>query len=177
MIMLAPTPVLETARLTLRAPEGGDVEAWAAFATSDRSRYIGGPLSPALAWRAWGHVIGHWAMRGYGMFVLAARTAPDRPLGMAGPWYPDGWPEREIGWTLWAQAAEGRGYAREAAEATRDHVFGALGWTTAVSYIDPDNARSIALAERLGATRDRAAACPEGKACRVYRHPRPEPRA
>ena len=126
MIALAPTPVLMTARLTLRAPEGGDVEAWVAFATSDRSRYIGGPLSRALAWRAWGHVIGHWAMRSYGMFVLVARTEPDRPLGMAGPWYPDGWPEREIGWTLWSDADEGRGYAREAAEATRDHVFGAL---------------------------------------------------
>jgi RimJ/RimL family protein N-acetyltransferase len=176
MIALAPTPVLMTGRLVLRAPQGDDFAAWAAFATSDRSRYIGGPLSRALAWRAWGHVIGHWAMRGFGMFVLAARIAPERPLGMAGPWYPDGWPEREIGWSLWSDADEGKGYAREAAAAARDHAFGALGWTSAVSYIHPDNARSIALAERLGATRDRAAPCPEDRACLVYRHPRPEPR-
>lgn len=177
MIALAPTPILETARLILRAPLGSDFEAWAAFANSDRSRYIGGPHDRSGAWRAWGHVIGHWAMRGFGMFVFAATSAPDEPLGMAGPWYPEGWPERELGWTLWSDAAEGRGYAREAAEATRAHAFGALGWDTAVSYIHPENARSVALAERLGAARDRAASCPEGKACLVYRHNRPEGRA
>jgi RimJ/RimL family protein N-acetyltransferase len=170
MIVLSPTPVLETARLTFRAPRGDDFAAWTDFATSERSRFIGGPHDRQGAWRAWGHVIGHWAMRGFGMFVFADKTAADAPLGMAGPWYPEGWPEREIGWTLWSDAAEGKGYAREAALATRDHVFTTLGWDTAVSYIRPDNARSVALAERLGAVRDRTAACPDGKACFVYRH-------
>jgi RimJ/RimL family protein N-acetyltransferase len=174
MIALAPTPVLTTERLILRAPQGGDFAAWSAFATSDRALFIGGPHDRQGAWRAWGHVIGHWAMRGYGMFVFAGRDAAATPLGMAGPWYPEGWPEREIGWTLWSGAGEGKGFAREAAEAARDHVFAALGWDTAVSYIRPDNSRSIALAERLGAVQDRAAACPEGKACLVYRHQRPE---
>lgn len=177
MIALAPTPTLETGRLILRAPHGDDYEPWATFATSDRARHIGGPHDRPGAWRAWGHVIGHWAMRGYGMFVFADRTAPDAPLGMAGPWYPEGWPEREIGWTLWSGAGEGKGLAREAAEAARAHAFGPLGWDTAVSYIHPDNARSVALAERLGATRDRAAPCPDGKTCLVYRHPKPEARA
>jgi RimJ/RimL family protein N-acetyltransferase len=53
----------------------------------------------------------------------------------------------------------------------RAHAFRDLGWTTAVSYIDPDNARSIALAERLGAVRDRGARQPVfDKPCLVYRH-------
>ena len=174
MIALSPTPVLETTRLILRAPQGGDYEPWAAFATSDRARYIGGPHDQQGAWRAWGHAIGHWAMRGYGMFVFADKTAPDAPLGMTGAWYPEGWPEREIGWTVWSTMDEGKGLVREAALAARDHAFTTLGWDTAVSYIHPENARSVALAERLGATRDRTAACPDGKSCLVYRHAKPE---
>jgi RimJ/RimL family protein N-acetyltransferase len=145
---LAGTPVLETERLTLRAPGPQDWEAWRDFALSDRARFIRPPeFSEALAWRAMGHMIGHWTLRGFGSFVYCLKGS-DRALGHAGPWFPAGWPEREIGWTVWDTQAEGRGYAHEAARATLDHAFRALGWDTAVSYIDPANARSIALAER-----------------------------
>lgn len=74
---------------------------------------------------------------------------------------------------LVAVAARGRGQglAAEAAGAARAHAFGALGWTTAVSYVDPGNARSIALAERMGAIRDDAAPVPHSdRPCLVYRH-------
>ncbi|WP_347310904.1 GNAT family N-acetyltransferase [Defluviimonas sp. SAOS-178_SWC] len=173
-VTLSGTPVLSTERLILRAPRKGDFEPWAAMATSERARYIGGPLDRKLAWRALGHLTGHWVHRGFGMFIFSAKNDPDTPLGMAGPWFPEGWPEHEIGWTVWAPEAEGKGYAFEAAAATRDHAFRDLGWTTAVSYIDPDNVRSIALAERLGARRDDDAAHPGDEPCLVYRHPAPE---
>ncbi len=52
--------------------------------------------------------------------------------------------------------------------------YGALGLKTLVSYIDADNAPSIRLAERLGATRDDDAPLPENERCLVYRHPGPE---
>ena len=166
------TPVLRTERLVLRAPRPDDFEAWAAFAGSERARYIGGPLDRGPAWRAFSALIGHWFIRGCGSFVLT-RHGEDTPLGNIGPWYPGDWPEREIGWTIWSPEAEGRGYAFEAAAAIRDHVFRDLGWTTAVSYIDPANTRSIALAERLGAVRDPAAAKP-GEDTLVYRHSQSE---
>lgn len=170
---LAGTPVLTTDRLTLRAPVMADWPAWRDFVASDRSRYIGGPLDEGKAWRAFGHIAGMWALRGYGSFAFTLKGS-DAPLGMTGPWYPADWPERELGWTLWTPEAEGKGYAREAAEAARAHAFHDLGWNTAVSYIDPDNARSIALAERLGAWRDDTAAYPGDRPCLVYRHPTPE---
>jgi RimJ/RimL family protein N-acetyltransferase len=48
-----------------------------------------------------------------------------------------------------------------------------------VSYIDPDNARSAALATRLGARRDaKAEAAFDGTpdaGVQVFRHPRPDP--
>ncbi|MFN3276110.1 MAG: GNAT family N-acetyltransferase [Paracoccus sp. (in: a-proteobacteria)] len=173
MITLTPTPVLDTDRLTLRAPQGSDWPHWRSFHQSDRARYIGGgpDLAPGTSWRAFGHVIGHWAMRGFGMFVFTLK-GDDTPLGLTGPWFPDGWPEQELGWTVWTAGAEGRGLVSEAARAARLHAFTTLGWTTAVSYIDPGNARSIALAERLGATLDTGAAQPKwDKPCLVYRHP------
>lgn len=175
MIALTPTPMLRTERLILRAPGASDWPHWRDFLASDRSRFIRvGDIDDGKAWRAFGHVIGHWVMRGWGMFVFE-RPGADRPLGMAGPWFPEGWPEREIGWTIWSAEAEGRGYACEAATAAREHAFQALGWTGAVSYIDPGNARSIALAERLGARRDDAAATPfPDDPCLVFRHPSPD---
>jgi len=173
MITLSPTPSLTTARLTLRAPQAADWPAWRAFAASDRARFVGGPIDEAKAWRAFGHVIGMWVLRGYGSFVFH-ETGSDQPLGMCGPWRPADWPEPEIGWTVWTAAAEGRGYAHEAATAARAHAFSALNWPTAVSYIDPGNARSIGLALRLGAVMDPTAPHPPfDTPVLVYRHARP----
>ncbi len=173
MIALTGTPVLHTARLTLRVPDLRDWEAFAAFLTSDRAALVGGPVTRERAWRAFGHLVGHWVLRGYGMFAVAPKGAA-AAIGMAGPWFPESWPEQEIGWSMWSAAAEGKGYAFEAAEAARTYAFAALGWPTAVSYIDPANTRSIALARRLGAVQDPAAAYPGDAPCLVFRHPRPE---
>lgn len=182
-VHLADTPVLETDRLVLRAPGPQDWPAWRAMIGSERASFIGGPVWDGKAWRAFGHIIGHWVMRGYGSFVFT-RRGDDLALGMTGPWYPAGWPEQELGWSVWHSDIEGQGLAFEAAAAARAHAFHHLGWQTAVSYIHPDNARSIALAERLGAVRDRDAAVPEdsepeasedaGQRTLVYRHPAPE---
>lgn len=168
-------PVIETERLILRAPDARDLDAWMAFFMGPRSHYIRSvDQVEELGWRAFASVCGHWTLRGYGQFVFAAKDAPDATLGAAGPWNPAGWPETEIGWTVWADHAEGKGYAREAAEAGRAYAYDTLGWTTAVSYIDARNARSVRLAERLGATPDWDAATPRGEQCVVFRHPAPE---
>lgn len=174
---LADTPVLETERLILRAPRRGDFPAWADFVSSDRARYIGGPLDAGPAWRAMGHLTGHWVHRGFGMFIFSEQSMPDSPIGMTGPWFPEGWPEHEIGWSLWSATAEGRGLAHEAVQAARSFAYSTLGWSTAVSYIHRDNTRSIALAERLGAVPDLHAATPDNSDNLVYRHPAPGERA
>lgn len=167
-------PELETERLILRGPKPDDWEADAAFRTSDRARFVGGPYTRMMAWRGFASRWGHWAMRGYGMFTVTMRGS-DAPLGVIGPLFAEGWAEPEIGWILY-QAAEGKGIAFEAASAARAWCYGSLGWTTAISYIDPANARSRALAERLGCTLDDTTPHPFDRPTLVYRHPAPESR-
>ena len=174
MIHLANTPVLETARLILRAPTAADWRPCHAFMVSPRSAFIrdNKVLEYGQIWRAFCHVVGMWVARGYGSFVVTAKGSDDA-IGLVGPWNPIDWPEAEIGWTLWSEAHEGKGYASEAAQAAVAHVFRDLRWASAVSYIAPDNARSIALAERLGAVLDADAATPGTEPCLAYRHPAP----
>ena len=46
--------------------------------------------------------------------------ATGRNVGRAGIYHPDGWPEPELGWMIYAGTDEGRGLAREAATAARE---------------------------------------------------------
>ncbi|SEM99398.1 Protein N-acetyltransferase, RimJ/RimL family [Loktanella fryxellensis] len=164
---------LQTSRLTLRHPDAGDWGAFRDFMMSDRAAQFTQNGDLGRAWRSFAAELGHWDIFGYGMWAVTLRG--DRTaLGLIGPWTPPDWPEPEIGWMIFDPATEGTGIATEAARASLTYAFNALGWTTAVSYIHPDNARSIALAERLGAVRDasatRPAAYPDSA---VWRHAAP----
>ncbi len=172
MIALTGIPVLETARLRLRGPKVSDFDAYAGFLASDRSRHVGGPLPRVQAWRSFGHLAGHWALRGYSMYILADKTT-DAPLGAAGPWFPEGWPERELGWSIWDDQSEGRGLAHEAALATRAFAYDVLGWPTAISLILADNTRSQALARRLGCVLEGDFTHEQFGPCHIFRHPAP----
>ena len=167
-------PTLTTDRLILRVPQASDVAAWTAFFLSDRSEFVrSSDRTAGLAWRAFGHAAGRWMLRGFGSFVFARKDAPDQGLGMTGPWYPADWPEPELGWTVWDPGIEGTGLAFEAASEARRHAYDVLGWVQPVSYIAPDNARSIRLAERLGAVPDPTAPLPDAcRDCVAYRHPK-----
>ena len=165
-------PVLHTEHLTLRGPTAADFEAYAAFRGSDRARILGGPFSRAQAFDQLCSIIGHWQLRGYGRWLVADKTT-DAPLGIVGLFYPEGWPEPEIAWSLFA-AAEGRGIAFEAARAARRYAYDTLGWTTAISLIDPANTRSVALAKRLGCTDGETFQHETLGLMHIWRHPGPE---
>jgi RimJ/RimL family protein N-acetyltransferase len=93
---------------------------------------------------------GSWALKGFGMFsMVEKRTA--RWLGRVGPWQPEGWPGTEIGWGL-IKEAWGQGYAIEGATRAIDWAFTELAWDDVIHCIHPENARSIALAIRLGSS-------------------------
>ncbi|MFC3118815.1 GNAT family N-acetyltransferase [Jhaorihella thermophila] len=163
-------PVIETRRLILRGPEPEDYPRFKSTFTSYRARFMGGPLNPYESWMLYAAEIGHWQIRGYGMWMIHDKDT-DATYGMAGGWKPAMWPEAEIAWVIWPEVA-GRGIALEATHAARKYFYRELGWKTAVSYIDPKNLDSIRLAERLGARRDKEAPTVDGHDA-VYRHPSP----
>lgn len=164
-------PKLETERLLLRGPTTGDFDAFAAFYASDRSAFVGGPLTAEAAWRMLAMEIGHWVLKGYGRWTVELKTTGE-PIGMIGPFCPEGWPEPEIGWDLY-NGFEGKGYATEAALAARSYAYDVLGWQTAISLVKPGNDKSAAVAVRLGAKPEGDFVHERHGRMRVYRHPAP----
>jgi len=115
-------------------------------------RYLsvtGALLSREDAWRQMALFAGHWALRGFGMWAVEERES-GRFIGRVGLHQPEGWPDRELGWSL-AREAWGRGYATEAARAAADYAFRTLRWSHLIHLILPGNDRSIRVAGRLGA--------------------------
>lgn len=141
---------LETERLTLRMFRESDTDAYAEMVgDAEVMRYLGGhAMSRQEAWRNMAMILGHWHLRGYGFWAVEERASGEM-VGRVGCWYPEGWPQLEVGWAL-RRAFWGRGYATEAARASIEHAFGELGQTRVVSLINPENANSIRVAERLG---------------------------
>jgi RimJ/RimL family protein N-acetyltransferase len=146
-------PTLATARLRLRAWRADDWPTYAAFcADPEVMRHIGagGPITPETAWRSMAGMLGHWALRGWGLWALE-RKADGALVGHAGFIDPPGWPGFELGWLL-GRDHWGQGYAREAALAALGYAFDQLGRREVISLIRPANQRSIAVARALGET-------------------------
>jgi RimJ/RimL family protein N-acetyltransferase len=146
-------PHLETERLLLREFRPEDFEAWASFcADPEVVRYLWGePQSRSESWRAMAMTLGHWALRGYGMWAVE-RKSDGAFIGRVGMINPEGWPGLEVGWTL-GKPYWGRGYATEAAAASMRYAFLTQPVGRIISCIDPGNKASQAVALRLGETK------------------------
>jgi len=162
-------PVIHSERLTFRAGRESDLDAMAAFyADGTESGFVGGPLDRDDTWRRIAMGLGHWMIRGFGIWNLEEKTTGDF-VGWCGLWFPEGFPGRELGWGL-MKSKRGRGYATEAALRAREYAYDALGWTSVISLINLNNAPSIRVAERLGATFESVTPF-RGSECAIYRHP------
>jgi RimJ/RimL family protein N-acetyltransferase len=154
--------LIETGRLLLRQPRVEDAaELLEAFADPEAMRFIGDGSTTDLAGaeQAVDRWLGRWDAWGVGMFVVQ-HTEDARVLGRAGflRWDPDTWEvggsETELGWGL-AREHWGHGYATEAALALRDWALNERGLTRLISLIQPENLRSIRVAEKLGERHER----------------------
>jgi RimJ/RimL family protein N-acetyltransferase len=163
---------LETDRLVLRPFREADFEAYAAYYQDESAaRYVGGVMDRPRAWRHMAAILGHWVLRGFGLWAVDERDTGDF-VGCIGVQKPEGWPELELGWWL-VRSAHGRGYATEGGARARRHAYETLGAQTLVSYIHPVNAASIRVAERLGAHLERTEPLLDFGPHHVYRHPPP----
>ncbi len=143
---------------------------WPSFAElmgSELAWHMGGPFSVTQSWGAFCHGIALWQLFGIGVLSIELRST-GQCVGQIEVNQGPRFPEPELGWQLVSEA-EGQSYAYKAAVAMRDWAFQVRKMATLVSYIGPENARSIRLAERLGAVLDTQAR-PQDPGDLVYRH-------
>jgi [ribosomal protein S5]-alanine N-acetyltransferase len=145
---------LETARLSLRpfaAVDRGAIHA--VYADPEVMRYVGhgAHRTPAETARALRGYADSLATRGYG-FVAVVERATGAVVGDAGlhPLAGRG-PDVELGYTL-ARSAWGHGYATEVGGALVAHAFEALGMPRVMAQVEPANAASRRVVEKLGMT-------------------------
>ena len=148
-------PRVVTARLVLRGLEERDFEAYAAMmADPVVTKYLGDgkPLSRADSWRQMATFLGHWSLRGFGVWAVENRES-GAFMGRIGCLYPEGWPGFEIGYSL-DRPFWGQGFATEAVQASLTYARTVCRQDRVISIIRPANQPSIRVAERLGATLD-----------------------
>ena len=142
---------LETERLILRMFREDDLDPYAAMcADPDVMRYLGDgkALTRSEAWRQMALILGHWRLRGFGLWAVEERTT-GALLGRIGFFQPEGWSGFELGWML-RRASWGRGYATEGARRALAHAFTVMNRDHLISLIRPANRASVRVAERLG---------------------------
>lgn len=160
-------PELTTGRLTLRAPETADFELYRTFyADAEASHFYGGPLTAAQAWRKLAYDIGHWALRGFGMWTIE-ESETGQAVGGCGIVWPEGWPRHELTWWI-VPAARRRGYALEASRAVIAWACDALGWSGVETHMNDTNAAARSLAERLGGKAIAREEFPDGLSRNIY---------
>jgi len=148
-------PTVETERLRLRAFSADDFAPYARWCgDAEMMRFIGDgkTMNPDEAWRSLAMVMGHWLLRGFGLWA-AEEKASGELIGRIGLYQPEGWPGLEVGWLI-ARERWGEGFAPEGAAAVLCHAFGVLLAPRLLSLIQPGNAASIRVAEKLGQRRE-----------------------
>ena len=151
-------PVIETERLKLRQWQAADIAPNTAMLSDPgTARYIAADNKPVtdpfVGWRNAAIMSGHWILHGAGMFVVEEK-ASGKYVGRVGPWFPPGWPDFEVGWGI-APEFRGKGYASEAARAAIDWSFATFELDQIIHCIDRENTASQAVAQRLGAEKQR----------------------
>jgi RimJ/RimL family protein N-acetyltransferase len=147
-------PVLDSERLVMRAHVKGDfAESAALWGDPEVVRFIGGvPLTEEEVWVRLLRHVGHWALIGYGVWVVRER-ASDRFVGEVGLMdlhraIEPRLDAPEMGWVI-APWAHGRGYATEAVGAALAWSDRALGPRTCC-LIEDGHAASVRVAAKHG---------------------------
>lgn len=139
---------IETERLILRPLEIADLDALLALQAEPKmARFIGTFSRAELAEWVQGN-IEEWAEHGRGRMAILERDRR-KLVGRTGVRLLPRFDELELAWALAAEV-RGRGYATEAAAACLDWALREHRPEYVTSMIDPGNAPSIAVAERLG---------------------------
>ncbi|HET6204204.1 MAG TPA: GNAT family N-acetyltransferase [Planctomycetota bacterium] len=145
--------VLETPRLALREMTLGDLDFVAGMlGDPEGMRFYPKPLSREES-EAWvRRQIDRYERDGHGLWLVVEK-ASGHPVGQVGLSIQEveGVREPEIGYLIHRPSWR-RGFAAEAALATRDHAFAVLGKPRVISLVRPENLPSRRVAMRIGMT-------------------------
>jgi RimJ/RimL family protein N-acetyltransferase len=159
---------LETDRLLLRVPVPADAEPLAPmYGDPEVMRYLGEgrTLTREETERSVQRAIDGWAADGFGLFTTV-RKEDEAVIGRVGLilWNPETWQtvraggdgptELEVGYTI-GRPFWGKGYATEAAAATRDFALERLGARRLIALIIRGNDASENVARKLGFEHER----------------------
>lgn len=167
-------PFLVTERLELWRPAVADEpQMFAIISDPQTHRFLGRMASRADHFLRFQRGGGSWFLHGYGSFMVRLRGQP-AVIGNCGVFHSyrglgedfDDMPEG--GWIISADHV-GQGIAGEAMRAALAWFDQAHGARDVVCMIEPANAPSIALAEKLGFAQTRLAELPDGAAVQLFR--------
>ncbi len=164
-------PTLETPRLILREFRQSDFASFITFHDDPVSTSVYGAFTRAEVWRRMAAGLGHWQLRGFGPYALEHKDTGEY-VGACGLWYPEGWADIEVGYGIHPKFRQ-QGYASEAVRRVREHGYKDHGFKKLVSYIQPSNTSSQAVAKSVGAVADGEFDM-AGKIHIIYLHPKPE---
>ena len=163
---------ISTDRMVLRTPEEDDFEAVAAFMSSNRAKFVGGPRPDRHdMWRGFLGQMGHWGLRGYGLFTL---TQGGRVVGRVGLLNHLMWEEPELTCHIFDEALEGQGLATEALRAARLWAWEAHGMNRLASFVHPANGAAQGVMLKLGAVPEKETLL-LGAKVQLWRHPEARP--
>ena len=143
--------ILETERLILRELAPTDLDFVAAMmGNGEVTRYYGRRFDRADAEVWLDQQLERYQVDGHGLWLVLDRQA-GAPVGQVGLMLQEveGQELPEIGWLL-HRPYWGRGYATEAAAATRDAAFTRWHYGAVISLIRPENTSSQRVARRIG---------------------------
>lgn len=148
------TVLIETERLLIRPLTLDDLDAvHAAFSDPVVMRYIPGGACQLDGSRArLASYIEHQEAHGFSKWAVAERSS-GAVIGDCGLKLLEGGPDVELGFHF-AREYWGQGYATEAARACLDWGLRELDRDAIVAIVDPENAASVRVLEKIGMERD-----------------------
>ena len=165
-------PEIQTDRLYMRVGGVDDLDELDRYFSSDASRYVGGPRPRSASWEALCAGVGHWHLRGFGLWIILDRETGAQ-LGIAGLSQPDGWPEPELVWVIYDQYS-GQGIATEAIQGCRIAAAEHFGIRRPISLLRPEHQPLVKMVERMGAEHIGDVEIPEFGPIAAWRHADPK---
>jgi ribosomal-protein-alanine N-acetyltransferase len=166
---MMPRILMETQRLFLRNTQATDIPALARmWSDPDVTRFVGGPKDAAWLEQVFTEDSNNLDPLLYDQWPVVEKSSGE-VIGYCGLLEKevDGRPEIELVYAF-VPSAWGKGYATEISLCLREYAVGKMGLRRLIALIEPENAASARVAERVGFRLDRKVIRPGGAERMLY---------